>query len=166
LLIKTKGGQNEFPAIQVNLDAMNMKREGKIMKKTSIFSVVLCVALLSAISAGAEQSLLESVAKGCKTELDTYCKDVTPGEARVLACLYARSDKLSGKCEYAFYNAAAQLERAVGELSYVVNECTDDLNQFCQKVPAGEGRLLKCIEENDPKVSSRCKAAMKQVGLK
>jgi hypothetical protein len=161
-----RGNQNKWPAIQVNLDAMNMKREGKIMKKTSIFSIVLCVALLSAISAGAEQSLLESVAKGCKTELDTYCKDVTPGEARVLACLYARSDKLSGKCEYAFYNAAAQLERAVGELSYVVNECADDLNQFCQKVPAGEGRLLKCIQENDPKVSSRCKEAMKQVGLR
>ena len=110
--------------------------------------------------------LVGILAKGCKTELETYCKDVTPGEARVLACLYARSDKLSGKCEYAFYNAAAQLERAVGELSYVVNECADDLDKFCGNVAAGEGRLLECLKKNDAKVSSRCKEARKQVGMK
>ena len=136
------------------------------MKTTSIFSIAICLTLLFAISAGAEESLVEIVANGCKTEINAYCKDITPGEGRVLACLYARSDKLSGKCEYALYDAAAQLERAVAALSYVVNECADDLDQFCQNVRAGEGRLLKCIEKNDAKVSSRCKEAIKQVGLK
>jgi len=136
------------------------------MKTITIFRIVVCATLLFAVSAGAQQSLVESVANGCKTELDTYCKDVTPGQGRVLACLYARNDKLSGKCEYALYDAAAQLERAVAALSYVVNECADDLDQFCRNVAAGEGRLLECIEKNDPKVSSRCKEAIKQVGLK
>jgi hypothetical protein len=137
------------------------------MKTISIFSIAVAVTLLLAISAGAEdQSLLETVANGCQTELETYCKDVTPGEGRVLACLYARNDKLSGKCEYALYDAAAQLEQAVAALSYVVNECADDLDQFCMDVPAGEGRLLECLEKNDVNVSSRCKEAVKQVGLK
>ncbi|MFZ1198684.1 MAG: cysteine rich repeat-containing protein, partial [Desulfobacterales bacterium] len=120
-----------------------------------------------AVSAGAaEQSLVETVANGCKTEIDAYCKGVTPGEGRVLACLYARSDKLSSKCEYALYDAAAQLERAVNALSYVVNECADDLDKFCRNVEAGEGRLLDCLKKNDAKVSSRCKEARKQVGMK
>jgi len=136
------------------------------MKRICIFSLAVCVALLFAISAGAGQSLVETVANGCKTEIDTYCKDVTPGQGRMLACLYAHSDKLSGKCEYALYDAAAQLERAVAALSYVVNECAEDLDQFCQNVPAGEGRLLECLNKNDPKVSSRCKEAINQVGLK
>lgn len=136
------------------------------MKKSFIFSMAICVTVLFAISGGAEQSLVESVANGCKTEIETYCKDVTPGEGRMLACLYAHSDKLSGKCEYALYDAAAQLERAVAALSYVVNECGEDLDQFCRNVPAGEGRLIDCIEKNDKKVSSRCKEAIKQVGLK
>jgi len=135
------------------------------MKGITIFSIAICVTLLFAISAGAEQGLVESVANGCKTELDTYCKDVTAGEGRVLACLYARSDKLSGKCEYALYEAAAQLERAVAALSYVVNECANDLDEFCQNVIVGEGRLLECIEKNDKKVSGRCKDAIKEVGL-
>jgi hypothetical protein len=57
------------------------------------------VVCLCTLSAGAQQNLVESVVNGCKAELDTYCKDVTPGEGRILACLYARNDKLSGKCE-------------------------------------------------------------------
>jgi len=136
------------------------------MKTISIFSIAVCLTLLFVISAGAQESLVETVANGCQAELDAYCKDVTPGQGRVLACLYAHSDKLSGKCEYALYDAAAQLERAVAALSYMVNECADDLDQFCMGVAASNGRLKDCLDKNDPKVSSRCKDAMKQVGLK
>lgn len=32
---------------------------------------------------------VETFLQGCKTELDTYCKDVTPGDNRLLACIYA-----------------------------------------------------------------------------
>jgi hypothetical protein len=54
----------------------------------------------------------------------------------------------------------------VAALSYVVNECKDDLKANCSGVVAGEGRLLKCLEENDSKVSGRCKQALKDVGMK
>jgi hypothetical protein len=30
--------------------------------------------------------------EGCNKEFETYCKDVTPGEGRLLACLYAYED--------------------------------------------------------------------------
>ena len=136
------------------------------MKIKAMLGIVFGVMFLVALPAGAEQNLVESVVTGCRTELETYCKDVTPGEGRILACLYARNDKLSGKCEFALYDAAAQLERAVAALTYVVNECANDLNQFCRDVSAGEGRLLTCLEKNDNKVSSRCKEALQEVGLK
>jgi hypothetical protein len=84
----------------------------------------------------------------------------------VLACLYARSNKLSSKCEYALYDGFAQLVRAVNALAYVVNECADDLDKFCGNVAAGERRLLDCLKKNDAKVSSRCKEARKQVEMK
>jgi hypothetical protein len=109
---------------------------------------------------------VESVTKGCKKELETYCKDVTPGEGRVLACLYAYEDKLSGQCEYALYDAAAQLERALTALTYVANECRDDLQKFCSGIQPGGGRLMACMDKNEKQVSGRCKQAMKDVGLK
>ena len=114
----------------------------------------------------AQESLIETVANGCKVELEKYCSNVTPGEGRVLACLYAYEDKLSGRCEYALYDAASRLERAVAALSYVVNECSSDLKQYCGNVAAGEGRLLQCLQKNDAHVSQRCKQARKDVGMK
>jgi len=136
------------------------------MKSTKVIGLFLGIVFLVAMPAAAGQDLVQAVADGCKAELETYCKDVTPGEGRILACLFAHQDKLSGKCEYALYDAAVQLERAVAALSYVVNECADDLDKHCSAVEAGEGRLLECIEKNDKKVSSRCKDALKEVGLK
>lgn len=131
--------------------------------RVTFFSLVLSMTLLFAASSMANESILESVVEGCMTELDTYCKDVTPGQKRLLACLYSRNDKLSGKCEYALYDAAIQLERAIAALTYVVNECAEDLGELCANVPAGEGRLLECLAENESKVSERCKDAFKQV---
>jgi hypothetical protein len=134
-----------------------------------IFAICLLILggiLLVVNPVSAQQSLLETVANGCKEELEKYCSNVTPGEGRVLACLYAYGDKLSGRCEYALYDAATQLERAVAALSYVVNECSSDLKQYCAGVAAGEGRLLQCLQKNDDKVSKRCKQARKDVGLK
>ena len=136
------------------------------MTSRKIVGLILGLVLLVVMPVAAEEGLVQTVADGCKAELETYCKDVTPGDGRILACLYAHGDKLSGKCEYALYDAAAQLERAVAALAYVVNECADDLTQHCSAVAAGEGRLLECIEKNDKNVSSRCKDAMKEVGLK
>jgi hypothetical protein len=131
-----------------------------------VWMVVIGMVLVFSGVVSAQQGLVDSVVKGCDKELKTYCKDVTPGEGRGLACLYAFSDKLSTKCEYALYDAAAQLERAVAALSYTVNECRDDLTKFCSDIKPGEGRLLQCLEKNDAKVTKRCKQALKDVGLK
>ncbi len=136
------------------------------MKRTMMTLIALAVFPLLATNAAAQQDLLESVANGCKMELEKYCSQVTPGQGRILACLYAYGDKLSAKCEFALYDAAVQLERAVAALGYVVNECDDDLEKYCASVEAGEGRLLHCLEKHDKQVSKRCKDALKEVGLK
>jgi hypothetical protein len=127
---------------------------------------VTIVSLGLAGNLSAQETLIETVANGCKTELATYCKDVKPGEGRILACLYAYEDKLSGKCEYALYDAAARLERAVAALTYVAKECEADIVANCAGVKVGEGRVLQCLEKNEAKVSKRCKGAIKDVGLK
>ena len=128
--------------------------------------LVLMGVLLLATSAFAEADLVSTVTEGCKKEIDYYCKMVTPGEGRILACLYAHSEKLSNRCEYALFDAAAQLERAVAAMTYIANECDDDLEKFCYLVQPGEVRLLQCLEKNIKKVSDRCKSALKDVGKK
>ena len=143
----------------------NNKEETK-MKRTLIVLIALGIMSLLFTNAAADENLVQSVTEGCKVELDKYCMNVTPGEGRILACLYAYGDKLSPKCEYALYDAAVQLERAVAALSYVANECDEDLEKYCGAVSPGEGRLLDCLEKKSKQLTKRCKQALKDVGLK
>ena len=136
------------------------------MRTRTILLVMVASMFMLVSNAMAAEGIVETVAKGCEKELTTYCSEVTLGEGRVLACLYAHNDKLSGKCEYALYDAAAQLERFVAALSYLANECDADLEKFCSAVEAGEGRLLQCLDENSAKISGRCTEALKDVGAK
>jgi len=124
------------------------------MKKIFFVIVMFCIPFVGEISS-AQDGPVETVAKGCKTELESYCKDVTPGEGRVLACLYAYGDKLSGGCEYALYEASAQLEHFIQTVSYLAQECEDDLEKYCVDIKPGEGRLLDCLDKNEDSVSSK-----------
>ena len=136
------------------------------MKYGMGLGIVLGLIFMAGGDSLAQKGPIETAIEGCKRELESYCQGVTPGEGRILACLYAYGDKLSGRCEYALYDAAAQLERAVAALTYVANECRNDLEKFCANVPPGQGRLAACLERNDDKVSGRCKQALKDVGMK
>jgi hypothetical protein len=136
------------------------------MSKRVVLLAVVAMFFVSVSSAWAAEGVIETVAKGCEKELTSYCKDVTPGEGRILACLYAHSDKLTGQCEYALYDAAVQLERFVAALSYIANECDADLEKFCAEVAVGEGRLLNCLDKNAEKISARCTQALKDVSAK
>jgi hypothetical protein len=136
------------------------------MRYGMIFIVMIFVMVLSVGTSFAQKGPVETAMEGCKKELDMYCKSVTPGEGRILACLYAFEDKLSGRCVYALYDAANQLEQAVMALRYLANECKGDVSSLCADTVPGEGRILKCLEKNEAKVSSRCKQAAKDVGSK
>jgi Cysteine rich repeat len=132
--------------------------------------VILVVPALALLLAGgrdgAAQSLAEQVLTGCEAEVRDHCGDVTPGEGRLLACLYAHGEKLSGQCEFALYDAAVRLERAVNALTYVASECRADIEAQCAAVQAGEGRILQCLEGAGDKLSAACTQALTDVGLK
>jgi len=135
------------------------------MKRLLPFFLSIGLGLL-VVSANAMDDLIESVRKGCEKELKTYCANVKPGDGRVLACFYAHGDKLSGSCEYALYDAAAQLERFISALTYVANECHADLAKHCGKVAIGEGRVARCLLANKAKLDQRCVRAIDATELK
>jgi hypothetical protein len=142
-------------------------KEEKEMQKLGIgAAVVVCIMLLGGMVMAQEKKLADIVLQGCEKEVETYCKNVTPGEGRGLACLYAYNDKLSNRCEYALYDASAQLDRILKALSYLAAECRDDLQKYCSSVQEGEGRILNCINKKKDVVNSRCRKAMDDVQLK
>ena len=127
--------------------------------KHSIIKITLAFSFLFFQSAQA-QDLVETVVTGCETELTSFCAEVTPGDGRILACLYAHGDKVSGQCEYAIYDAASQLQQVLNSISYLVHECAEDLQGTCAMVQAGEGRLAQCLLDNKASLEQRCAHAL------
>ena len=136
------------------------------MRTRSLLLLALSVAFSMPALAKEDAGLIESVKNGCQKEIGTYCQGITPGEGRVLSCLYANDDKLSARCEYALYDAAAQLERVVAAMSYVNSECDQEMQTHCAATKPGEGRLLQCLKKNDKQLGERCKEALQDVGEK
>lgn len=129
-----------------------------------LFSTITAVATLSSPTYAA--TIVEIVGEGCKTEIKTYCKEVTQGEGRLAACLYAYGDKLSGQCNHALYKAMDKLERFVEDLRYLADECEADIEQHCSGVEPGEGRILQCLMDKSSKISGDCNEALTEVGVK
>ena len=135
--------------------------------KSILLNLMGILMLLSiASTAQADRNLVREMATNCKVELDTYCKDVTPGGGRILACLHAHSDKLSEACHETVAEVTEQAKAMGAAIHYVSDECADDLQQYCKDVPPGKGRIMNCLDQNDAKLSQRCQAALKDVGLR
>lgn len=134
--------------------------------KRNVLMVVGAVLLLSVSGAWAQDEIIDSVMESCKPEIESYCSQVTPGEGRLLACFYAHEDKISGRCQYALYEAAAQLEEFAAAVTHLAVACRDDLENFCAEVEIGEGRVGTCLLDHKAEVSEACSQAMDDVGLK
>lgn len=130
------------------------------LRMTSLGVLFMLLAVSGSVFA---EDIVSTVQKGCAAEIENYCSQVTMGEGRLLACFYAHEDKLSGQCQYALYNASAQLEHAVSALNYVAGQCQNDIEKLCANVQMGEGRIAQCLENNVESVSPACKQAMNDV---
>ena len=101
------------------------------------------------VTALIQGDLAAQVQVSCDAELAQRCSGVTPGEGRLLACLYANGDKLSGRCELALYDAAARLERAISAVTYVASECRAELDDALR--PGRHGRRARGAMPQGPR---------------
>ena len=125
-----------------------------------VVSLIVTVGLCIVTNTMAQESLVDNVIKACETDIKTYCSQVTPGHGRMLHCMAAHEDKISGSCEYALYRAATILEQLTAAIAYVASECAADIRTYCSDVAMGEGRILNCLEEHEDAVSDACNAAV------
>jgi hypothetical protein len=111
----------------------------------------------------AAQSLAGYVIQSCKTELGTYCSQVTPGQNRLLACLYSHGDKLSSQCETALYQSASALDRAISTIAYLADQCRTDIESKCASIQPGHGRIAQCLADHKASLSEPCTQAIGSV---
>lgn len=136
--------------------------------RAAVLLGALCLAgpaLAQGVTAAMHSELGTQVLDGCNSELTQHCAEVTPDEGRLLACLYAYGDKLSGMREFALYGAAARFERAIDAIVYVASECRTELETYCANVEVGEGGVAQCLKDHPSELSPGCNQALTDVGV-
>lgn len=118
------------------------------------------LAIVASPAALAQDTLVEHLVLACESDIENYCSKVTPGNGRLLHCMAAHEDKISGQCVYAFYQAASLLEQLSVAINYVANECSTEIETLCSDVVAGEGRLLACFDKHEEELGDACKKAI------
>ena len=138
----------------------------KLLRVMSLSAFFLTLGLSAGIAQGPLEKFaaksIDKVEGACINELETYCQDVTPGEGRGVACLYAHSEKLSTPCLTALYEAKGEFKNAVNNVNTLVANCKADILAQCSKVAIGEGRILACLEAHKNKIAPSCREDLKK----
>src|SRR4051812_7061106 len=129
--------------------------------RTKYFVLALTVLLSSpALAQDKTEQWKAFLQSSCGKELKTYCKGVTSGQGRYLACLYSREDKLPAKCNEAVLASTERLALALTAVGNSVRACDADAKRLCNGVVAGDGNLLGCLAQARRSVSAACNATL------
>jgi hypothetical protein len=71
----------------------------QLEKEMTMLRAILMAALLCTSQAALAQELTAAQRSACMGDYEKYCKDVTPGGGRIIACLAKSSDKLTPACK-------------------------------------------------------------------
>jgi hypothetical protein len=89
----------------------------------------------------------------CKADVQKLCKDVQPGEGKIVECMKTHQKELSPKC-------ASQMKQVQAGLKQVSNACESDVEKFCWDTPMGKGGIASCLKKHTDELSSECKDAV------
>lgn len=107
---------------------------------------------------GSAQSLHEA----CRADIRHYCDTVTPGNGRIMACVYAHEDKITADCDAATSDVSDILDTVFASIQDVLSLCRADIEKHCSGVKFGEGRILSCLNENTASLTAECKKVVPQ----
>ena len=62
-------------------------------------TILVVTALLGIAQAATAQELTAAQRDACMGDFEKYCKSVTPGGGRIIACLEKESDKITPACK-------------------------------------------------------------------
>jgi hypothetical protein len=137
---------NKFSSIE--------KKKGEKMKRIHVLIlVVLSLGIITAPHAYAED------VNPCEKDMAKICKNIEPGDGRILRCLTLSKEDLRPTCK----KQLAQIEKAVEE---VQDACADDYAIFCSSVLPGQGRIAACLEKNQKTLTPKCKIHLAEVKQK
>ncbi len=100
----------------------------------------------------------------CAAELESYCKDVKPGEGRLLACLNSHKESLSPKCESARVETSRLSQNIPQDLNWFAAACLEDIEKLCTASAIDPVSISKCLDDHKDQLSTKCDELRRQRG--
>eukprot|EP00898_Chlorokybus_atmophyticus_P002052 jgi/Chlat1/2848/Chrsp194S08770 len=106
----------------------------------------------------------EPLADYCWEDRERLCKDVPPGNARVLSCLQDQRDALSFECREALFDQEVRMSEDIDFKVPLKKACQREINKWCKDVPHGHARVINCLREKvgDVETSEECQLEIRR----
>lgn len=117
-------------------------------------------ALLFASPAFAAQPILDQLRDACETEVRDLCAHISPGNGRLIACLYANEDMVAPRCNFVLYQSAPFLGELMAGMTRVANDCRADIDAQCQDFKGAQGGMAKCLQLHRATLAPACAQAV------
>jgi Cysteine rich repeat len=113
-----------------------------------------------------QEKLTARIAKlesACAKDIKKYCKDVTPGEGRVIYCMQAHEDKISPQCTFELEDELTSVQNSLDDLKNAISACKAEIAGVCGKIVPGQGRIAACLLANKSTASKDCADAIQKI---
>ncbi len=111
-----------------------------------VIALALALPLISPAAAPAEPA----EQRPCMEELEKFCKEVQPGEGRIIKCLQEHDRELSAVCRDKVRSILKRVDEAK-------QACGQDIGKYCAEVKPGGGRLIKCLTPHFNELAPACR---------
>jgi hypothetical protein len=109
---------------------------------------------------------IQTLEKSCGKDMRKFCRNVTPGQGRILFCMQAYEDKISARCAFDLREAETNIQTVAAQLQQTTEACADDIAKLCGKIQPGQGRISACLASQSASVSPGCAAAVGKLQVK
>jgi len=109
---------------------------------------------------------IQSLEKSCGNDIKKFCRNVTPGQGRIIFCMQAYEDKISPKCAFELREAEVNIQTVTAQLQQATEACRADIAKLCGTTQPGQGRISACLAAQSAAVSQGCSAAVGKLQTK
>ena len=132
--------------------------------------IFLVAALLTGPSLAAAETMsfgdaVAMLAKGCGTDIVSYCRGVNLDANRLKECLSRNQDVTSAQCKSTYLQALDAINKRVAARVTVANACTREIVKICHGSTKETSKSVPCLMTASG-VSRNCTAAMVDAGYK
>ena len=157
-----------------------MKKHIKLLAIPFLLGLLILQSAGSAMAQQPNQAQANAIRQSCRSDYQSYCSSVPPGGMASLQCLQGHMSALSPPCQSAVGSvsggSSSRGPASPGQVAPPNNApppmaprekmammrraCGGDFRAYCRGVPLGGGEAMRCLAENQARLSPSCRDVM------